>query len=67
MRYWYIETNEDKTFVKSPKKIAIRLSVLLFVVIVGSIFPRFKDIISFDILLIYDYDMNIDFLNECTG
>ena len=67
MRDWYIETNEDKTFVKSPKKIAIRLSVLLFVVIVGSIFPRFKDIISFDILLIYDYDMNIDFLNECTG
>ena len=52
---------------KSPKKIAVRLSVLLFVVIVGSIFPRFKDIISFDILLIYDYDMNIDFLNECTG
>lgn len=47
-----LETNEDKTFVKSPKKIAVRLSMLLFVAVVGSVFPRFKDIISFDILLI---------------
>lgn len=59
----YIETNEDKTFVKSPKKIAVRLSVLLFVAVVGSIFPRFKDIISFDILLI----RFLSFSSPCTG
>lgn len=45
-----LETNEDKTFVKSPKKWAVRLSVLVFVVAVGTFYPKFKDIISFDIL-----------------
>lgn len=45
-----LETNEDKTFVKSPKKWVVRLSVLVFVVLVGTFYPKFKDIISFDIL-----------------
>ena len=44
------ETNEDKLFVKSWKKWLVRILVLVFVVVVGTFFPRFKDIISFDIL-----------------
>ena len=47
-----LDTNEDKTFVKSPKKWAVRLLVLVFVVAVGTFYPKFKDIISFDILSI---------------
>ena len=35
---------------KSPKKWAVRISVLVFVVLVGTFYPKFKDIISFDIL-----------------
>lgn len=42
--------NEDKLFVKSWKKWLVRILVLVFVVVVGTFFPRFKDIISFDIL-----------------
>lgn len=45
-----VDTNEDRVLVKSWKKWLVRSSVLLFVVVVGTAFPRFKDIIAFDIL-----------------
>lgn len=50
------ETNEDKVMVKSWKKWCVRIFMLVFVVLVGTYFPKFKDIISFDILLIHDDD-----------
>ncbi|KNB43526.1 hypothetical protein JH06_2642 [Blastocystis sp. subtype 4] len=34
------ETNEDKVFVKSWKKWIVRITVLVFVVVVGTFFPR---------------------------
>lgn len=37
---------------KSPKKWVVRISVLVFVVLVGTFYPKFKDIISFDILCV---------------